>query len=298
VLVLGSPRSGTTWLAKTIDSNPDILYRHEPDEIQGYRDDSVEQLARWIMENGVRAATKQPFHRKAWLRGPKGVLHTGLAKTLNGIDRLVGHRLGWHLAMYDFGAAHYRNIRPAIKLVGCQPKVPETVPTSRTVFIIRHPCGTIFSTLKGTEAGFFAAEHLTKAIDGEAMERSGLTQVQFDRLPLSGKLAWQWLAFNENAIDRYAKLSNVKIVVYEEMCRDPVAVTQDVFGFLHLAWTGQTAKFLERSTHANDAGGFYGVHRLSAQAASRWRLAMRPEDQAIVMQVLAAAPALAAMWAL
>ncbi len=32
ILILGAPRSGTTWLAKIIDSHPDVLYRHEPDE--------------------------------------------------------------------------------------------------------------------------------------------------------------------------------------------------------------------------------------------------------------------------
>jgi hypothetical protein len=31
LLLFGMPRSGTTWLAKIIDSHPDIIYRHEPD---------------------------------------------------------------------------------------------------------------------------------------------------------------------------------------------------------------------------------------------------------------------------
>ena len=33
ILILGAPRSGTTWLAKIIDSHPDVLYRHEPDKL-------------------------------------------------------------------------------------------------------------------------------------------------------------------------------------------------------------------------------------------------------------------------
>src|SRR5271163_3219560 len=33
LLILGAPRSGTSWLAKIFDSHPDVLYRHEPDSV-------------------------------------------------------------------------------------------------------------------------------------------------------------------------------------------------------------------------------------------------------------------------
>ena len=33
ILILGAPRSGTSWLAKTFDSHPDVLYRREPDTV-------------------------------------------------------------------------------------------------------------------------------------------------------------------------------------------------------------------------------------------------------------------------
>ena len=33
VFIIGAPRSGTTWLGKIFDSNPGVLYRHEPDTL-------------------------------------------------------------------------------------------------------------------------------------------------------------------------------------------------------------------------------------------------------------------------
>lgn len=38
VLILGAPRSGTSWLAKMFDSHPDVLYRHEPDTVRRAED--------------------------------------------------------------------------------------------------------------------------------------------------------------------------------------------------------------------------------------------------------------------
>ena len=33
VFIVGTARSGTTFLAKLLDSHPDVLYRHEPDSV-------------------------------------------------------------------------------------------------------------------------------------------------------------------------------------------------------------------------------------------------------------------------
>ncbi len=33
IFIIGFGRSGTTFLAKLLDSHPDVLYRHEPDSV-------------------------------------------------------------------------------------------------------------------------------------------------------------------------------------------------------------------------------------------------------------------------
>ena len=33
LMLIGAPRSGTTWLSKLIDANPSVQYIHEPDSV-------------------------------------------------------------------------------------------------------------------------------------------------------------------------------------------------------------------------------------------------------------------------
>ena len=38
IMVMGLPRSGTTWLGKIFDCHPQTFYSHEPDSVHRFRD--------------------------------------------------------------------------------------------------------------------------------------------------------------------------------------------------------------------------------------------------------------------
>src|SRR4051794_31786731 len=81
ILVLGFPRSGTTWLAKIFDSHPDVLYRHEPDELT-MTDPGLTpaaQIRAWLLQRGLRAAGKRPSFPKSWRLAPLATVRAGLA---------------------------------------------------------------------------------------------------------------------------------------------------------------------------------------------------------------------------
>ena len=90
ILVLGSPRSGTSWLAKIFDSHPNILYRHEPDEMtlpqQGLN--PAQQIAEWIWQRALRVAVKRPNFQKSWRPPARDTTRTLLVTALAGAQRL------------------------------------------------------------------------------------------------------------------------------------------------------------------------------------------------------------------
>src|SRR5690348_2541774 len=103
ILVVGSPRSGTTWLAKIIDSHPDVLYRHEPDDfVPAGHKDALTELQLWLRERRLRAAAKRPRFRKSWRSAQAELARSGYLACLAAAQRLpLAGRLAQALVVPD-----------------------------------------------------------------------------------------------------------------------------------------------------------------------------------------------------
>ena len=123
------------------------------------------------------------------------------------------------------------------------------------------------------ELGAFAAAH-------------GVDEPTFQALPVAGRYAWDWARFNAAALREAEVLPNVRIVVYEDLCRDPIGQTRALFEFVGLNWHRQTETFLRSSTTHEGPSGYYAVFRNSAEAAEKWRTTMDPADQEAVRSVV------------
>jgi Sulfotransferase family len=308
ILILGAPRSGTTWLAKIVDSHPDVLYRHEPDAVLPAPSALTPEalpalLARWAGETGARTAAKRPHFRKSWQPGWTRRLRTLLATAVGAAGRLPPPlRALAGLPIPDLGS------RPAprltIKTIAWAEGaavLARTLPDSRTIFILRHPGGQVASVLRGnrqlqfelktegTDMPFdeartirFAAEH-------------GIGEAAFQALPDAAKYAWAWRAFNEPSYAALAALPNVHVVLYEALCAQPETLARRVLAFAGLDWTRQTADFVANSSTHTGRAGYYAIFRDAVSAADSWRTTMAPDDQACVRAVAAASP-LARFW--
>jgi Sulfotransferase family len=308
ILILGAPRSGTTWLAKIIDSHPDVVYRHEPDEaLPGpsplAADDLPALLVRWAAETGARTVAKRPYFRKSWqpgwARGPRALFATAVsaAGRLPPPLRILGA-----CRIPDLGVRAAP--RFAIKSIGLgegAAVLSRSLPNSRTLFILRHPCAQVASVMRGTrQRRFDLKTHGTDMPFDEAgairfAAASGTDERSFRDLPDAAKYAWSWRAFNEPAYAALAGQSNVQVVLYEALCAEPVALARRILTFVGLHWTGQTEEFIRRSTTYHGPTGYYALIRDAAAAAEAWRTTMRAADQCAVRSVASSSP-LAGIW--
>jgi hypothetical protein len=308
ILILGAPRSGTTWLAKIIDSHPEVLYRHEPDAAAPPPCDLTPDLVpalltRWAADRSPHSVTKQPYFRKSWQSGGARLARTMLAGAVSMAARLPWPFQGLgRMELPDLAARPARRL--AIKSVGWiegAAVVARALPDSRTVFMLRHPCGQVASVMRGTRQGRFdlRTEGTDMPFDEQATIRfaatHGLQASDFQALPDAAKYAWNWRALNEPAYAALAAQPNVHVVLYEALCADPQQVVRQILRFAGLDWTAQTADFVARSTTGAGQAGYHAIVRDTASAAEAWRGRMAPADQASVRAV-AAASGLARFW--
>jgi len=295
VLVLGAPRSGTTWLAKILDSHPDVLYRHEPDHAHPGPSPLADQalvnlLAIWARDRSARTAGKRPFFAKSFQPPCARLLRLAFAaasRVLPGLPipdlairpfgRLVIKSIGWAQGALVFSRA---------------------LPHSRTIFVLRHPCGQVASVMAGNRQRRFDLRTAGTDMpfdETSAVAFSGLTDAAFQSLPEAANYAWSWRAFNEPAYAALAIRTNVQIVLYEALCAQPETLAREIFNFLGLDWRQSVTDFISTSTTRPGQTGYYAVFRDAVAAADRWRTRMAAEDQQLVRAVVCQSP-LSVLW--
>lgn len=310
ILEFGMPRSGTTWIGKLFDSHPDTLYRHEPDSVRRlamplfpekedaprYRDELERFVASLPRLRSPEVVGKQPLFPKSYQTATALAAYRASVVVAKAVSHIRRHFPCPYRPTGSNGE-RTRLVWKSIESPGRLGACIEALPNARAIHLMRHPCGYVASILRGESTHRFAGstpsanEHwvlklLLKTHIGKKHE-IGVDDIK--RLLPEERLAWRWVLTQEKILADVAGCERVLTVRYEDVCAEPIAVTQRMFEFVGLDWQPQTEAFTRASTQATNAD-YYSVFKNPQASAERWRSELAPDVIERVQRVLRSSP--------
>lgn len=300
IMLAGFFRSGSTWIGKLLDTNPSVIYRHEPlGRLQGTVisdflmkvvkfDRGLTALNRGMLINTIISAhpavDRPPFFKKQhlWLplrlrfalwaianqvRAAIPVYRWLLTPKIAANDVLVIKETGWSI--------HLESIFEAFN-------------ADLTCFLIRHPCAIVASIIRGLRLGImdihdrdtrrlFVSEHSKE----KCILETGIDQETILKMDDCEYYALRWRAYYDICFRYHQESSNnTKIIVYEDFQKNPHENMVELFSEIQLPIEKYTGKFLDKSiSHPFDTLGpfdkdsrtdYYSVYREAGYDARRW----------------------------
>ncbi|MBS3913929.1 MAG: sulfotransferase [Bacteroidetes bacterium] len=304
LLLFGMPRSGTTWLAKMIDSHPDVIYRHEPDsekkipiplitQSNERYDEIVGEYGRGILNlRTIKTCGKAPFFNKSYFNPFTASLLVGsvyLAKLAKRVN--VSIKIIEHLASDKDLCLLWKSIES----VGRIETIMAGMPECKMIYIIRHPCGQIASVLNGEKSRYFSSAIQTaddfgvfeRLLDTDAAKQRNLTLDQLKSCTPIQRLAYRWLLYNEHALNSLKKYADRSFVVrYEDVCEKPLDMLKDIFDFSELVWHSQVETFINNSI-SEDSYNYYSVYKNPRIAMNKWKEELTRQEVDDIYNIIA-----------
>lgn len=266
VLIVGLPRSGTTWIGSTLSTARGIKYFYEPFNFSQLPD--VERYAHLYLRSCDLAREFETY----------------LNHVLAGKNErdFVNQKLSPVYKQYRWLPG-----RVLVKDVHCFFALDwiQTHTSMRIAVVVRHPCGVAESIFR------LYGEKVGDRLLSRLMNQPQLIQdylIDFQDLFERAQGFWQkfglfWGATYYLLQQQQKQHPNWLFIQHEELCRNPKTEYRKVFERLHLEWTAKTDIFLNQST-SQDSGQPYVPERITRQEPNKWKYKLEPQQIQHVME--------------
>lgn len=302
IFLLGASRSGTTWIGKIFDSNPDVLYRHEPDvrlgggnipricnEPEKYKAEAIHYIEQLCDVNDARTNSKPPIFSKNYHNIFQEELRKLCIYSLRYGGVVMPKMNGWPVP--DFiGEADHKTVIKSVGALGRAGLFSAAAPASRIIQIIRHPCAHVGSVLRGQQLNKLAREIPLGFADADVTAHYDLSLARLKSMSLLEQACWRWVILNHKAMQDLEGRANAMTLVYEDLCAAPFEVARKLFEFAGIGWEAQTEAFLAESTQPNGSSEYHNLFRTPLDAANSWRKELTGDEISLITRIVRDTP--------
>ena len=308
-LVMGLGRSGTTFLAKLIDSSPDVLYRHEPDAVLSTdmpslvsRDDLERHLpnARAFVSamaqcRRLRANGHQPVFRKTYRSAVGNLAFRPMVLSTKIFGML---RFSLPDTIPDLITGDGRDMLCLIKSVSALGRarlLTEASPDMASIHILRHPCAVIASTRIGIKKGVMGSNvYLASLFAQKESARYPFSFEDMQRSTAEEQAAYRWMLLNDKAAADMEGARGYLRLRYEDLCNHVDRTSRQIFDHLGLAIGGQTERFISDISRlpgqSADKTAYFKIKRPITSALNKWKKQLEPEVIARIRAIVSHSP--------
>jgi hypothetical protein len=300
VLIVGVPRSGTTWVGRALALTRDAEYLHEPDNT------SCSPYA-YVAKRGLgaypclRSGAEAPAYARCWEAAFDGtqpavgwrahLVDALLERASPAVTRRVlgadpqlplPARVGLALARPQAGAGAHRIVKSVHAALSVEWIAVRWKP--RLLLIRRHPLDVLASWLAlGLDAFLHDDDRLLgDRVSDDQLDRLGATAPPRSQDRVS-RAAWL-IGVLVSAVEAASRaVPQAQVVDHEVLCRDPLGELRWTARNCGLDWTDDADWFVDDS---NQPGTGEALHRVAAAVPGGWRRRLEPEAVQAAQRVL------------
>jgi hypothetical protein len=298
IVIVGLPRSGTTWTLRALGQAEQVLTVLEPDNEDkqpaairakrrvgrypvldpGQASPQYQRLWEWIFA-GAPEGQRSLLARR--MLGPGAVerIHDG---RFDPVTWLAGGIAGWPPPTEDAprGRVVAKSIHAQLSIEWLADRFDVEV-----VLLLRHPANVLASWL---ELHLKDARNTTLENDAEIrtrfLEPWGIDLPGPDPVE---QMSWRIGLLTAVLEDAAARHPEWPVRIHEQLCLDPIAEFQQLYGDLGLPWGPASEDFLR--TH-NAPGTGFAVHRIASEVSDSWRRRLDDRQLETLRRVLGRFP--------
>ncbi len=308
-LVMGLGRSGTTFLAKLIDTAPQVLYRHEPDALLPTDLPSLcaaDQIGTHLTKarDYVRAMadcrlSKSNGTRPLFAKSYRSRLDDLTYRTMI-MSSKIGRRFRLPIgdSIPDLVRTRHQDMLYLIKSVSALGRAQlfsRAVPQLACIHIVRHPCAVYASLQSGRKRGLMQTKiRLEPLFEQPESAQYPFTREEMTNATFEEQIAYRWMLTNDKAAIDMAESSRYFRVSYEDLCTDIDRVSRRVFDHLNLPLCTQTKRFINEISNTSHEGadrvGYFDVKRSIGSAINKWKTQLGQETIERIRAVVSHSP--------